>query len=90
MRPIVTDGWSSVVCPSVGLSVGLSVCHDREPSKSGLTDRDAVWVVDSCGPKKHVVDRVQIRPCEGTIWRGNEAANCKTYGLSAVSCAKTV
>jgi len=39
---------SSVVC----LSVCLSVCHDREPCKSGQTDRNAVWDVDSGGPKE--------------------------------------
>ena len=43
MRPIVTD--------EVAWSVGRSVCHDHhEPHKNGLTDRDAVWVVDSGGP----------------------------------------
>jgi len=39
--PIVTDG--------VAWSVGLSVCHSREPCKNGWTDRDALWAVDSLG-----------------------------------------
>jgi len=43
MRPIDTDR----VAWSVGLSVGISVCHTSEPCKNGCTDRDAVWVGDS-------------------------------------------
>jgi len=35
--------------------VGLSVTHDREPRNNGRTDRDAVPVVDSCGPKEPCV-----------------------------------
>jgi len=35
---------SSLVC--------LSICHSSETCKNGWTDRDAVWVVDSGGPKK--------------------------------------
>ena len=38
---------SSVVCLSV-----CPVCHDREPCQNGRTDRDALSVVDSGGPKK--------------------------------------
>jgi len=34
------------------LSVGLSVCHNREPCKIGWTDLDAVWGADSGGPKE--------------------------------------
>jgi len=37
---------------SVRLSVGQSVCNDREPCGNGWTDRDAVWDVDSCVPKE--------------------------------------
>jgi len=29
-----------------------SVCHASEPCKNSWTDRDAIWVVDSGGPKK--------------------------------------
>jgi len=48
MRPTDTDR----VAWSVGLFVGLSVCHTSEPCKNVCTDRDAVWVEDSGGPKK--------------------------------------
>jgi len=51
MRPIVTDR----VAWSVGRSVGLSVCHTSEPCKNGWTDRDAIWVVGSDGPKESSV-----------------------------------
>jgi len=46
MHPIVTER----VTWSASRSVGLSVCHDREPCKNGGTDRDAVWVVNLGGP----------------------------------------
>jgi len=42
---------SSVVCRSVC----LSVYHTSEPCKNGWTDRDADWVVDSGGPRNHVL-----------------------------------
>jgi len=45
MRLIVTDGVAWSVC----LSVGLSVCHDREPYKNRCTDRPVIWDVDSGG-----------------------------------------
>jgi len=52
MWTIVTDG----VAWSVSLrSVCRSVCHNRELWKHGWTDRDAVWVVDSDGPKKSYI-----------------------------------
>jgi len=44
MWPIVTYGVAWFVC--------LSVCHDREPCRNGWTDWDAIWAVDSGGPKK--------------------------------------
>jgi len=44
MHPIVTD--------RVAWSVSLSVCHTSEPCKNGWTDRDAIWVEDSGGPKE--------------------------------------
>jgi len=43
MRPIVTD--------EVAWSVSLSVCHDLQHCRNGETDRDALWVVNSGGPK---------------------------------------
>jgi len=44
MLPIVTNG--------VAWSVNLPVCHTSEPCKNGSSDRDAVWVEDSGGPKE--------------------------------------
>jgi len=41
-------------------SVCLSVYHDPEPCKNGWTNLDAIWVVDSGGPSKHLLDRVHI------------------------------
>jgi len=35
-----------------GLSVGRSVCHDREPCKNGRTDPDVVWAAELGGPKE--------------------------------------
>jgi len=37
---------------SVCLSICRSVCHNSQPCKNGCTDRDAVWVDDSGGPKE--------------------------------------
>jgi len=56
---------SSVVC----LSVCRSVCGNREPSKNGWTDRDAVWGADSGGPRNHVLHIVSVSPREGAILR---------------------
>ena len=54
MRPIDADR----VAWSVRRSVYGLVCHDRELCKNGRTNRDAVWDMDSGGPKE---------PC--FIWR---------------------
>jgi len=35
-----------MVCPSVWLSVYLSVGHNRVPCKNGWADQDAIWDVD--------------------------------------------
>jgi len=43
MRPIASDVAHSVVCVSV------CVCVFGELCKNGWTDRDAVWVSNSCG-----------------------------------------
>jgi len=48
MRPIFTER----VARSVGRSVCRSVCHTSEPCKNCCTDRDAVWVEDSGGPRE--------------------------------------
>jgi len=59
MQPIARD-W-------VAWSVCLSVCNDREPCKNGWTDRDAILVVDSGGPKEPCI---RCGP-DLHIWRGN-------------------
>jgi len=45
----------TTVTGGVAKSVCQSVCHDREPCKNGRTDRDAVWGMDSGGPKEACV-----------------------------------
>jgi len=65
---------SSVVCPSVGLSLCLpvcrSVCHTSEPCKNGCTNRAAVWVHDLGGPGNHVLDGGPDPPWEGVNFWG--------------------
>jgi len=63
MRSIVTDRVASW---SVGRSVCWSACHTSEPCKNGWTDRDAVWVEDSGGPR----ELVQIPHGKGQFWGG--------------------
>jgi len=60
-------GPTSVVCRSVGRSVGLSVCHTSEPCKNSWTDWHAIWVEDSGGPREPCI-RWQSRSLMG---RGN-------------------
>ena len=83
MPPTVTDG--------AAWSVSLSVCHDREPCRNGLTDRDALWVMDSGGPKKDVLDggarwRHLANRTEPSRCRGDEAfcqVTLTTYYITA-------
>ena len=51
IRPTATNVASSEI------AVCLSVCidHNREPCKNGWTDRNAVWAIDSCGPKESCI-----------------------------------
>jgi len=65
---------------------GLLVCHTNEPCKNGRTDRDAVWVEHSGGPRYRVLDGVQIPM--GQFW-GKGLPVAKYLGLSAMSCAET-
>jgi len=45
----------------------------RDLCKNGLTDRDAVWVMDWSGPyRKHVLYMGFRSPCEGAIIRGKK------------------
>ena len=41
------------------------------------------------GPRNHVLYGGSDPPCKGVILRGKGVVDCKVYGLSAVSCAKT-
>ena len=56
MRSVITDRvvWSD----------GLSVCDSSEPCKNGWTDPDAVWDLDSGGPKKALLGGVHT----GATW----------------------
>ena len=65
MQPIVTNGVVCFVC--------RSVCHDREPCKNGWTDRDAIWDVDSGGPKELCIRLGPDPPREEAILRGKMA-----------------
>jgi len=56
-----------IVTDRVASSVGRSVCHSRNSCKNGRTDRDAVWAVDSGGPKNHVLDGGSDFPWKGAI-----------------------
>jgi len=52
----------------VGLSVGLLLCRTSEPSKNSRSDRDAVWVEDSGGPREPCITWGSKSPHMG---RGN-------------------
>jgi len=67
----------SVVCRSVGLSVGLLHSHTSDPCKNGWTDRDAVWVEDSGGPRESCVRWVQIPHGKGQFWGEKGMSHCK-------------
>jgi len=52
-RPHHSTGQvNSIATDWVVWSVCWSVCHDRKHCKNGRTDRDAIWNVDSGGPKE--------------------------------------
>jgi len=53
-------------------SIGQSACHSSELCKNGWTDRDAVWDLDSGGPKKacirwgcHLANNTEPYMCGG-------------------------
>jgi len=50
---------------------------------------DAVWAVDSGGPKQPCTGGVQIPHANGQFWGEKEAAHCKVPGPSVESSAKT-
>ena len=55
-----------------GLSVGLSIGHNLllEPCKNNWTDLDAVWALDSGGPRNHVLDGSRSPHAKGQFWGG--------------------
>jgi len=59
MWPVVTDQLAWLVCRSADLLVCQLVCllvrHTSEPCKNGWTDRDAIWFMDSGGPKEQCI-----------------------------------
>ena len=46
----VSDGKSFTLS-----MVSLSICHNSEPFNNGSTDRHAIWVEDSAGPKESCI-----------------------------------
>ena len=85
MRPIVTNRLAWSACLTC-----LSVCHSSEPCKNGWTDRDAVWVEDSGGPREPCIRWGLDLPWEGAIFRGKDVTgHARRVGNdTAVSCAK--
>jgi len=54
------------------------VCHISEPCKNGWTDRDAIWVEDSGGPREPCSRWGSRSPhWEGAILRGKGALHCE-------------
>ena len=74
---------------SVSLSVGLSVSHTSGPCKNDRSDRVAVCVEDSGGPKEPCITWGPNPPMGRAILRDKRANHCKVYAHSAVICAKT-
>ena len=76
MQAIVTNWVVQSVC--------RSVCHSTESCKNGWTDRDAIWDVNSGGPKEAC-----IRWCPDSAmgmgnFEGERAAHCKVYGMPSI------
>jgi len=70
MQPIATN--------RVAWSVCRSVCHTSEPCKNGWTDRDAIWVEDSGGPKESCIRwGSRFTHGKGQFFGGEWASHCK-------------
>jgi len=67
MQPFVTDGVAWSVGRSVGRSVGLS--EILSPARNGWTIKMLFGVWTRVRPRNHVLDGVQIPPCEGAFLR---------------------
>jgi len=77
-------GATDRVAWSVCLLVSQSLCHDHQPRKSGWTDRDTIWVLDSGGLKQPCIRWGPLPPHEGAILREKTVAHCRE--LSKNSC----
>jgi len=61
----ITVWLGAVSCYSGGTVVCRYVRHDREPSKIGWIDRDAIRGLTWVGPGNHILDGVQIPHANG-------------------------
>jgi len=64
---------SSVVCRLVG----LSVCHTSEPCKNSWSNRDAIWVEDSGGPREPCTRLRSRSPIGSGNFEEEGVAHCK-------------
>jgi len=81
MRHIATDVARSVACVSV--CVSRCVLDARVScAENDWTDGYAVWGLTHAGPRKHVLDGVQIHTGRGTFERGTYGThhNVHTHG----------
>ena len=72
-RPHCSTTYVNVAyCYRLNSVVCRSVCYGRERCGDGCTDRDAVWIVDSGGPKarNYVLDGVPDPHGKGQFWGG--------------------
>jgi len=71
-RPHRTHSMDTAYCYSRSSVVRLCVClcvgHDREPSKNGRTDRDAVGGRTRVGPRNHTLHRAHIGATRWIRW----------------------
>ena len=71
-RPHRTHSMDTSYCYSRSSVVRLCVClcvgHDREPSKNGRTDRDAVGGRTRVGPRNHMLHRAHIGATRWIRW----------------------
>jgi len=94
-RNRVLDGIQIAPCQGImfrGKAVPVHVRrHYGELCKDGWTDRDAVWAVDSGGPRNHVLDVGPDRPKRrGNFWGETSKQHARGHAQrqSSVSCAK--
>ena len=73
---------------SLGRSVCLSVSHTGKLCKNGRTDRDAIWVEDSGGPKEPCIRWGPDPLWKGAILRGKGRPIVKYMGTLRSSVQK--